>query len=165
MLELVNLFEMIAGRAALIKQVAANKYLSQKPIYDAVQEINVLKQVKKTATEYRLPEAPLLIFAQIQMDMAKHIEQYWMDYWTKQPHSFEQETVIPLTQIRERMQATGKLLYQAMSQALPALKSNSIEKKLMLFKQAFGDVKGIPSSPDYCQMMLHALVDVGQNAQ
>merc|ERR1739844_550208 len=50
-------------------------------VYVAKQEIVVLDKIQKVAEELRLPRYALLVFAQLQTDYAKLIQQHWLDIW------------------------------------------------------------------------------------
>ncbi len=161
---LKTVFKFVADRAQLMKFVAADKYEQKKPAYAAAQEIKVLNRVEQIAKDQGLPVYPLLIFAQVQMDLSKYIEEYWLDQWRKDPASYQPDKM-SLAQLRNEIGQIDAKLYPAIKDALESLKRCSLSTSSKLFLEAMKPVKGVPQEPDYTQIMLQALIGVAQNAQ
>lgn len=66
----------VAARTALMEAVAASKAAGSLPIYDAQREAAVLERVGRTAAPADLHAA--LLFTQVQMDLAKQVQDAWM---------------------------------------------------------------------------------------
>ena len=68
-----------------MKQVALIKYnQSDKPIiYRASQEIKILESSFLTANSYNINPVKYAIFIQLQMDLYKYIQAYWINRWNK----------------------------------------------------------------------------------
>ena len=159
-----TVFNLISSRASLMQSVAADKYTQNKAPYAAAQEIKVLNHIEKIAEAQKLPLYPLLTFAQIQMDFSKQIEQYWLDTWHKDPQSFNKNHD-SLETIRQKITLIDQKLYPAIKAAIPELRSCPISKLSTLFDQSMSNISGIPTKPNYNQIMIHALVVVAQSAE
>ncbi|WP_440617017.1 chorismate mutase [Cysteiniphilum sp. 6C5] len=162
--KLTNAFNLIAKRAEVMQLVAADKYSAKTNIYAPAREIKVLQNVQAIAKKEGLPLYPTLMFSQLQMDMSKFIEQYWLDKWISYPKSFDHKD-LDLTKLRATISSVDKSLYPAIKEALPSLKRCSLAISSKAFKQAMNKVQGVPSSPDYVNMMLASLVAISQAQQ
>ncbi|GGF87569.1 chorismate mutase [Cysteiniphilum litorale] len=162
--KLTNAFNLIAKRAEVMQLVAADKYSDKTSIYAPAREIQVLQNVQAIANKENLPLYPTLMFSQLQMDMSKFIEQYWLDKWLADPKSFDHKD-LDLTKLRATISSVDKSLYPAIKDALPSLKRCSLAISSKAFKAAMNKVEGVPSNPDYVNMMLASLVAISQAQQ
>ena len=162
--ELTQIFNLIAKRANLMKAVAFNKHITNHNIYCATQEIKLLRRIQKIATELSLPVYPVMIFAQIQMDLSKYIEQYWLDHWNKSDNQ-NHDNDFSLKQLRLTIKEIDHQLYSAIKQAVPILKNFSLATIMPLFDQAMTKVPGMPLSPNYGHMVLYALTAIAVTTQ
>ena len=74
-------FDLMVQRTKLMEGVAAYKFTQKQQPYDAATELKVLLNVRKIAEDNKLDPSDLMVFAQIQMDQAKQVQQYWLNYW------------------------------------------------------------------------------------
>lgn len=162
--KLTQIFDLIAKRANLMKEVAANKYLKRQGVYVAAREIKLLDDTQKIAKLHSLPIYPLMIFAQMQMDLSKHIEQYWLDSWDRQPQSIPRKSS-SLNDFRLEIEHIDGQLYPAIKLATPLLKKLSLATIMPLFDAVMATVLGVPSSPNYGYIILYALIAVATATQ
>lgn len=162
--KLTQLFDLIAKRANLMKEVAADKRLKRQGVYVAAREIKLLDNTQKIAKSHSLPVYPLMIFAQMQMDLSKYIEQYWLDSWDRQPQSISRKSS-SLKDLRLKIEHIDGQLYPAIKLATPLLKKLSLATIMPLFDEAMTNVLGVPSSPNYGHIMLYALIAVATATQ
>lgn len=123
----LSLAKQIALRASYMKEVAAIKYKAygaQISPYSAEQEIKVLRSVEKVADELKLPQDKLMMYAQIQMDLSKQIEAYWIEAWRNHSSKIP-ATPETLEQVRAKIQAVNATLYPAFKRAIPAMRDCS----------------------------------------
>ena len=158
-------FTLIAQRAQLMEQVALNKYNNKQNPFAAAQEIKVLQRAQQLAKKEGFALNPLLVFTQMQMDLSKYIQQYWMDQWQKAPADKLPGITLTLDQVRERIGYIDKALYPSLKKALPSLKRCPIVTSSKLFSQSMAKVKGVPQDPDYNQVILNSLITVAQAHQ
>lgn len=76
-----HLFWLIHQRLALMQQVALYKYQHQLPIYVSKMEKNVLMKVSQDATRLMLPVPETVYCFELQLQIARHIQQDWHQYW------------------------------------------------------------------------------------
>ncbi|WP_440683627.1 hypothetical protein [Cysteiniphilum halobium] len=162
--KLTNVFNFIAKRAEVMQLIAADKYSDKTSIYAPAREIQVLQNIQTIANKEKLPLYPTLTFTQLQMDMSKFIEQYWLSKWLADPKSFNHKD-LDLTKLRATISKVDKSLYPAIKEALPSLKRCSLAISSKAFKEAMHNVEGVPSNPDYVNMMLASLVAISQAQQ
>jgi len=112
----IALFRLIARRANTLKTVAAYKYINGASLFDAQRERVLMQNNIKKATDNGLPVLRVLIFAQMQMDFSKHIEQSWVELWqtpgsTLTKEEVEQEVPPDLGAVRSEIMEIDKELY------------------------------------------------------
>ncbi|WP_116963129.1 chorismate mutase [Fastidiosibacter lacustris] len=159
-----KVFDLIAKRAQIMQSIAADKYVKKSSIYASERELEVLKHVKDVVHQQGLPVYPMLVFTQIQMDMSKFIEQYWLNVWIKTPDYFQQHN-LDLELLRNEITKIDDQLYPAIKESLSSFKRCSMTTSITLFSKAMENVKGIPTDPDYTSLMLASLVAVSQVQQ
>jgi chorismate mutase-like protein len=162
--KLTMAFDLIAQRAQVMQLVAADKFIKKSGIYAPDRELQVLQHVKIIADKEMLPAYPTLVFTQIQMDMSKFIEQYWLAKWSADAKSFNQKDV-DLTKLRAVISQIDDKLYPAIKMALPSLQRCSLTISSKSFEEAMAQVEGVPSNPDYASMILASLVAISQAQQ
>lgn len=162
--KLTKAFNLIAERAQVMQLVAADKYSDKTSIYAPARELHVLQNVQTIANKENLPLYPTLAFTQLQMDMSKFIEQYWLDKWLADPKSFNHKD-LDLSKLRTTISAVDESLYPTIKEALPSLKRCSLAISSKAFKEAMSKVQGVPSNPDYVNMMLASLMAISQAQQ
>jgi len=143
----------------LLKDVAADKYVTHKSAYDATQELKVLNNVDKLANSVGLDNYSVMLFAQIQMDMSKQIEEYWLDIWNKNPSLAPKPGQYKgLTVVRSQIQVIDKQLYPALAK-VPKNQCGTynIQEE---FKSGFSQVQGIPTTPDFSMLMINSVLSI-----
>ena len=127
-------------RAGYMKQVAAAKYAAEgkgSTPYTAIRELQVLLATKESADQINLPTYKLLNNVQLQMDMAKQIQAYWINQWNKKtPVKLPEHP--SLTVLRDKLRAIDKQLYPVMASASPALSTCSANAIATIIKSEFG---------------------------
>ncbi len=157
--------QLMAQRAQIMKQVAATKWYNtpnhQAAAYGAIQEVKVLQNAEILADQMGVDPWRLLVFVQVQMDLSKQIEAYWINYWNLPSTPANQKptvkTVISLDQLRDQIKQIDGRLYPAINRALPAIDDCSISKMHVVYQQNFGNIAGIPLHPNYGKVYLQAL--------
>jgi chorismate mutase len=89
----------VASRAAIMQSVALYKSAHARPIYDGRREAEVLR-----ATEADGNDDAALLFAQIQMDLAKQLQEAW---GSAEKRAADPAPPPSLDQLRERLDALG----------------------------------------------------------
>ncbi len=132
--------EQIALRASLMKEVAAIKYNAKDKggvsLYDAAQEVAVLKNIADMSATWQLSKTALLLFAQVQMDMAKQIQEYWFNVWKAQKKSHI-KTPYSLVKIREKIKAVNETLYPDIAEVSPFIQSYTDQQIEAMLQSAF----------------------------
>jgi chorismate mutase-like protein len=119
-----RLFELVASRSQYLESVAAYKYYNQQSVYDATQEQAVLTAVARYAKQLGLEEQSSLVFAQLQMDLAKQMEVQSIVSWQSGAQKVPPVATLPtLTQLRHDLRHHDSLLYSALAAAIPVLAS------------------------------------------
>ena len=75
---------LIYQRERLMKDVAADKYLNNNPLFDASQELRVLRIAVQNSQNHELPSVEVTLYAQILMDISKQIQAYYWIQWQQQ---------------------------------------------------------------------------------
>lgn len=75
---------LIYQRERLMKDVAAHKYLNNNPLFDASQELRVLRKAIQNSHHHQLPAVEVTLYAQILMDISKQIQAYYWIQWQQQ---------------------------------------------------------------------------------
>jgi cyclohexadienyl dehydratase len=170
--ELDRMYKLMAQRAGIMKEVAAQKWLHnhKSTVYNSNQELKVLNNAESVAIKNNLKPNSLLVFIQIQMDLSKHIEQYWFDYWNNQSTPKESFTndnsTINLQKLRERIKIIDNNLFKEIVKNLNLIHKISVEDLTDQAKHLFinlngEQIKGISySHPDYLKLLISALKEI-----
>lgn len=159
-----EVFKFMRQRAYLLKDITANKYHTnpKQGVFNSDQELKILKNVISFAKKENLEKYSTMQFAQIQMDMSKQVEQYWLNKWFA--HSQQAPkigTYQSLDKLRQQLSDIDKQLYSAIAHAKNVKNQCSSRKIQDEFDESFkGSVEGIPSSPDFSNMVLHSILQV-----
>ncbi len=78
-----ELFQLINDRLGYMKEVAAYKWLHQRPIEDLPREAVVIKNAVDAAKRQGLDPETTGAFFQAQIEAAKEIQRYWFNQWTQ----------------------------------------------------------------------------------
>jgi chorismate mutase len=161
-----TIINLMAKRASLMKNVASCKWHinNQVSAYSAKQEVAVLQNAKEVAHENNLNVNSLLIFIQMQMDLSKQVEAYWISHWNSsninnQSNKYDLDC---LSNLRLKIQKIDEKLYPMISRNLAKIKiipSNILVEKLNeYFINSKGKrIKGIPEKPDYLGLIATSL--------
>ncbi|MED7819134.1 MULTISPECIES: chorismate mutase [unclassified Francisella] len=150
--------KLLVQRAALMQGVGICKSKLKGSIYDANQEISVLQNAKALAKQNNLEENSFLTFIQLQMDLSKQIENYYLNNATKQ--QLEQQSTDCLTNYRDKIKKVDAQLYPAISENIKSIRK---DKKLasqiseLVKKQ---NIKGIPQDPNYLDLVAYSLQNI-----
>lgn len=162
--QLDSLFKSIANRNGYMQAVAANKYAAHKNIYDADQELKVLKTSQQIGHQNNLPVSQIMLYTQIQMDLAKQIEAHWFNYWEINPDKRpDSKSVQNLESLRTQIRDVDSKLYPQIAANLSNLANCSESITIQHFNQAFSDIQGIPHNPEFSRLMLGALYSISHN--
>ncbi|MED7788042.1 chorismate mutase [Francisella sp. 19X1-34] len=146
---------LLVQRAALMQGVGICKSKIKGSIYDANQEIRVLQNAEKLAKQNKLEKSSFLTFIQLQMDLSKQIENYYLNNATQQ--QLEQQSSDCLTSYRDKIKKVDAQLYPAISKNIKSIhKDKKLESQLkkLVKKQ---NIKGIPQDPDYLDLIANSL--------
>ncbi|TNE47262.1 MAG: gamma subclass chorismate mutase AroQ [Bacteroidetes bacterium] len=116
--EAKKLATLMNKRLSLMKDVAAYKWEHQLPIEDLEREKVVLESSIKQATALGLDSASIYTYFQIQIDLAKKVQQHWFATWQKagyQPYTYADLT----TEVRPALLELGNNQLQAILQLEP----------------------------------------------
>ncbi|TNF66314.1 MAG: hypothetical protein EP298_09180 [Gammaproteobacteria bacterium] len=151
-------FQLMAERTELIKGVAANKYVTDGNVYAAAQEVKVLNGAKDYALAHGLNAGSFMLFNQMQIDVSKQIESYWISYWRNHPKDAPTKaTIKSLTTLRSELVKLDGVLFPALQAAIESFKHCSNQQLQAAFDQQFSVVKGIPNKPSYGDMLLQSV--------
>lgn len=159
---------LMAERASIMKAVAANKWYNtpkhQAVAYSAKQEIHVLNQAYNIAKENKLDPLSVMIFSQIQMDISKQIETYWINYWNNPKVSSKnkpsKQSIESLSTLRIKIGKIDAKFYPRLSANIPSIQQCSINQMIPIFHHAFTGVVGIPKKPSYINMLAKTFKNV-----
>ncbi|WP_150467801.1 chorismate mutase [Francisella sp. SYW-9] len=146
---------LLVQRAELMKGVGICKSKIKGSIYDANQEIRVLQNAAKLAKQNKLEKNSFLIFIQLQMDLSKQIEDYYLNNATQQ--QLEQQVSDCLTNYRDKIKKVDAQLYPAISKNIKSIhndKKLASQLRKLVRKQ---NIKGIPQDPDYLDLIANSL--------
>ncbi len=153
-------FKLISQRASLLKDVAANKYKSKQSVFDATQELKVLQRINASSSNLGLESYSLIQYAQLQMDLAKQIEQYWLDLWQSNPQLAPKAGQYQdLVSLRAQIQSLDQQIYPHLASAIK-LNYCSITAVEEEFMDSFSLIKGIPTEPDFSKLMVNAILAI-----
>lgn len=147
-----------------MKPVAIIKYRNNANAspYDAAQEVRVLKAVEAQAVALNLPGYGMLNFAQIQMDLSKQIEAYWILRWKNKQEGVP-KAVEGLPALRKKINIVDGVLYPAIKAAQSAFSLCSVDALSKIlheqFKQAGVDETALPLQ--YYSMLAFSLKTIG----
>ncbi|MCF6764144.1 hypothetical protein L3V82_00030 [Thiotrichales bacterium 19S3-7] len=151
-------FELMAKRTELIKGVAANKYVTDGKVYAAAQEVKVLNGAQAYAQAHGLNAGSFMLFSQMQIDVSKQIESYWINYWRNHPKQAPtKSTIQSLSTLRSELVKLDGRLFPALQAAVTSFKHCSNHQIQEAFNQQFSVIKGIPVSPSYGDMLLQSV--------
>ncbi len=109
-----SLVQAIDERLSLMREVAAAKWLSGAPVFDAARESVVLQHVVERARSLGLdPEATQAFFAS-QVRLARDQQQRWHDEWRQAGHCAPCDEPAGLQVVRERIDATNERQFAAL---------------------------------------------------
>ncbi|WP_192483479.1 MULTISPECIES: hypothetical protein [Cysteiniphilum] len=138
-----HLIELLAKRSSLMKEVAiAKAYAAQQKgkytatAYDAKQEVRVLAAAKQAASDCQLEPLPLYAFTQLQMDVAKQIEAYWIGL-LKGKSIQAPSPEHTLTALRIELQGLNAKIYIAIKQSMYVLNVMQFDRLVNEFKIIF----------------------------
>ncbi len=149
---------LLVQRAALMQGVGVCKAKLKSSIYDANQEIRVLQNAKKLAKQNKLEEGSFLVFIQLQMDLSKQIEDYYLNNATQQ--QLDQQGSDCLTNYRDKIKKVDAKLYPAISKNIESIKKDknlTSQLKKLVKKQ---NIKGVPQNPDYLGLVSNSLQNI-----
>ncbi|BCD91971.1 chorismate mutase [Francisella halioticida] len=150
--------DLLMQRAALMQGVGVCKLKLKSHIYDANQEIRVLQIAKKLAKQNELERNSFLTFIQLQMDLSKQIENYYINNATQQ--QLEQQGSDCLTNYRDKIKKVNVQLYLAISRNIESIKKdkNLVSQLRKLAKKQ--NIQGIPQDPNYLNLIASSLQNI-----
>ncbi|MBX9865701.1 MAG: hypothetical protein K2Y14_02220 [Burkholderiales bacterium] len=164
--KLEPVFDLMVQRTKLMEGVAAYKFTQKQQPYDAATELKVLSNVHKIAEDNKLDPSDLMVFAQIQMDQAKQVQQYWLNYWGTHATNQPDPAITPgIDSLRQQINAIDAKLYSKLIANLANLQICSQAEMRKQMSAAYTDVRGIPSTPDYNSLTVSALSNISPTGQ
>lgn len=116
----MELFELINQRLSYMKDVAAHKWVNNKPIEDLKREAVVLEKSMTKAKEEGLNQHSIKAFFIAQITVAKNIQKAWHKEWEQEgfPSTLEFED---LQAVRKSLISLGNEILTSIKPALPSL--------------------------------------------
>lgn len=159
--KLDDLFATMAARSALMEGVAAYKFINKQSVYDAPRELKVLQNTQDIAKKNKIDSGDLMVFAQIQMDQAKFIQDYWIARWNANTDNQPDPEVTPgIDSLRKQINALDDKIYTQLINNLSDIEICNQPTILKHLDKAFSNVKGIPQSPAYNQLTASAIANL-----
>jgi len=161
--QLDQLFNLMSQRGNLMRGVAAYKYMEKSSIYDANQELKLLQTSLDIADANQLNADKLMVFVQIQMDLSKQIENYWIQYWKAHPEDAPDPGITPdISSLRQQIAAIDGKLYPQIGANVNNLKRCSQDTITKQYNKAMNQIKGIPQAPDYNMLIIASLRNISK---
>ena len=149
--KLDKLTHALAKRAKIMKSVAEFKYYKNynATVYDSKRELIILRKASKISQQYDLPEAQLLNFIQIQMDISKHIEQYWIN--KLKDKNVEIKNPPTLRELRKEIGKIDSKLYIKIKNNISNIKQCSVAqiKDSLEYEINKKNIEAIPTNPNF----------------
>jgi chorismate mutase-like protein len=159
--KLDDLFATMAARSALMEGVAAYKFINKQTVYDAPRELKVLQNTQDIAKKNKIDSGDLMVFAQIQMDQAKFIQDYWIARWNANTDNQPDPEVTPgIDSLRKQINALDDKIYTQLINNLSDIEICNQPTILKHLDKAFANVKGIPQNPAYNQLTASAIANL-----
>ncbi|AXA33182.1 chorismate mutase [Francisella adeliensis] len=138
---------LIMQRAKLMEGIGVCKLKLNSSLYDAEQEVKVLQNAESIAKKYNLGLDSLLVFIQLQMDLSKQIENYYVINTSKEEANKQSDKC--LLEYRDKIKSIDIKLYPSIAKNLSSLvKDKNLRLNLYELSQK-NKIKGIPGEPDY----------------
>lgn len=164
--KLNEVFSLIAQRSSLEEGVAAYKFIQKKPVYDASVELNALTNIRKIAVANQVNPNDLMVFAQIQMDQAKFIQQYWINFWTTNADNQPDPAITPsIDSLKSQINALDDKMYSQLITNINELQVCSQDEMLKQMTKANGKIRGIPQNPNYNHLTVSAISNISHQDQ
>ena len=109
----------IDDRLAVMRDVAAAKFVSGAPVQDAARETAVLRQVGERARALGLDVAAAQAFFNVQMRHARMSQEQWLTTWRAAGGCEPCATPVPLATVRERIDAANERQLAALYLLVP----------------------------------------------
>lgn len=165
----------MAKRAKLMKLVAASKWYQNpdQSVYDAQQEVKVLQNTQQVAKQYKFDAPALQVFVQIQMDVSKQIEYYWIAYWndpeTPEDQLPKKKDIISLDKLRTEITQIDQKLFLLIHNSLPDIHQTPNNQLIRQLHQSFINnenepIKCIPEHPDFLLLFANSLNNISQTS-
>ena len=152
-------FSLISKRFSLMKSIAHYKHLNAESVYIPSREIDILHGIKFHFASIKLPINAVLGFAQIQMDLSKHIETYWIRLWESSHSLFKKDSKknYSIEIIRKEINNLDKHFYSKIEKLIFSMKFLSKEHSYLKFKFALKNIIGVPKKIDYIDLLFETL--------
>jgi len=138
--KIIAVAALIVKRASYMKDVAATKYKMAKgsfvSLYDGDRELRVLKDASTKARGLNVSVSGLLCFVQLQMDLSKQIQAYWVQQWRAGSQARPLK-VSTLASLRKKISEVDEQLYPSLMSALPALSRCSYKEVHAIVEEKF----------------------------
>jgi cyclohexadienyl dehydratase len=109
----------IDERLAVMRDVAAAKFVSGAPVQDAAREAAVLQQVGERARTLGLDVAAVQTFFNVQMRHARMAQEQWLAVWRAAGRCEPCAAPVPLATVRERIEAANERQLAALYLLVP----------------------------------------------
>ena len=114
-----SLVQAIDERLAIMRDVAAAKWLSGAPILDAAREAAVLQQVAARAQALGLDPVTTQAFFAEQIRLARDVQQRWHDEWKRAGRCAPCDEPVGLQAVREHIDTTNEKQFAALHLLTP----------------------------------------------
>jgi chorismate mutase-like protein len=163
--KLDSLFAIMAKRDTLMIGVAAYKFTHNQSTYDLPREMQVLKNVQTIANNNKLNPNDLMLFSQIQMDQAKLIQTYYIDYWKIHKDDQPDLSITPsIDALRSQIDALDDQIYTniiANTSNLAICSQATMLKHLNVAYTDLNQAKALKSMPiEYNKIIVSALNNI-----
>lgn len=108
---------LINERLGYMKDVAAYKWLQQRPIEDLEREAVVLAAASRSGLDYNITVASSEAFFTVQIEAAKEIQRYWFDHW--QTHGSPEKPADLITIVRPALLDLGEQITAQLGTSQP----------------------------------------------
>ena len=156
-----DISRLVSKRALVMKQVALIKYnQSATPIiYRDTQEIRILKSSFAKANFYNIDPVKYAIFIQLQMDLSKYIQGYWISKWSENKIIKNSPKDQDLAKIRNKIFSINKQIITTTNRIDKSC-SLSVQDVNRYFQQELVNIEGVPTNIDYIKMLAQSYVNI-----
>lgn len=125
-----RLFELVNKRLSYMKDVAAFKWVNERPIEDLAREKVVIQTAAEAAGKEGFDEESTVAFFKIQIEAAKQIQEGWHNEWRENGFPEDAGFADLVTEIRPALIELGDEIIVQIAVAMPVLSEPANSDKL-----------------------------------